>query len=143
MDWLFGANMAVRATAWRAVRGSLCVEPDVHEDLDLGIHLHAAGLRITFDPRLRVGTSGRRIADRFGDYRDYLLMAEAGYRKHRTLVARGSYTRAWLTARVLLGLFPLLRFLYAAHFGRSSGTSTVTALRRLRGRKNPMTPSQT
>jgi hypothetical protein len=141
MDWIFGANMAMRATAWRAVRGSLCLDPDVHEDLDLGIHLYAAGLRIAFDPRLRAGTSGRRIAAGFGDYRAYMLMTEAGYRKHRAVVARGSFARAWLTARILLALFPALRFLYAVRLGRSNGTSAVTALRGLRSRKNPMAPS--
>jgi glycosyltransferase involved in cell wall biosynthesis len=140
MDWLFGANMAVRATAWRGVRASLCAGPEVHEDLDLGIHLHAAGHRIGYDPGLRAGTSARRIADRFGDYRAYLLMTEAGYRRHRTLVATGSYARAWLTARLLLVLFPPLRLLYAVYDGRATGISTMTALRRERGRKNPMTP---
>ena len=141
MDWLFGANMAVRATAWRGVRASLCAGPEVHEDLDLGIHLHAAGLRIAYDPGLRAGTSARRIADRFGDYRDYLRMTEAGYRRHRAVVAAGSYARAWFTARLLLALFPPLRLLYAVHEGRANGTSAITELRRARGRKNPMTPT--
>ena len=130
MDWIFGANMAIRAAAWRSVRGSLCVEPDVHEDLDLGIHLYAAGLRIAYEPQLRAGTSGRRIADRFTDYRAYMLMTELGYRKHRALAARGSYARAWLTTRALLVLYPALRLLYAARTG--------TAPRRLSARKNPM-----
>jgi glycosyltransferase involved in cell wall biosynthesis len=142
MDWIFGANMAIRAASWRAVRGSLCLDPDVHEDLDLGIHLYAAGLRIAFDPRLRAGTSGRRIADSFGDYRDYMLMTEAGYRKHRAIVASGSYARAWLTCRLLLTLFPALRLLYAVRLARSNGTSAATALRRLNGRKNPMAPGE-
>ncbi|MBL7260040.1 glycosyltransferase [Paractinoplanes lichenicola] len=129
MDWLFGANMAVRAGAWQAVRPSLCTAGSAHEDLDLGIHLRAAGHRITYAPGLRAGTSARRIADRYGDYRRYLLMSEAGYAAHRPLVPRGSLIRAWVTARLLLALFPLLRLLFEA---RTNG--------RVPARKNPMSP---
>jgi len=127
MDWLFGANMAVRATAWREVRPALCTDGSTHEDLDLGIHLRAAGRRIAYAPRLRAATSARRIADRYRDYRHYLLMSEAGYSAHRPVVPRGSLVRAWLTARLLLALFPLLRLLFHLRSGR-----------RVRSRKNPM-----
>ncbi|WP_250030145.1 glycosyltransferase [Paractinoplanes maris] len=127
MDWLFGANMAVRASAWRLVRPVLCTDGSAHEDIDLGIHLRAAGGHIAYDPGLRASTSARRIADRFGDYRRYLLMSEAGYRAHRAMVPRGSLVRAWLTARLLLVLFPVLRLLFEL---RSGG--------RVRSRKNPM-----
>jgi glycosyltransferase involved in cell wall biosynthesis len=138
MDWLLGANMAVRATAWHGVRAALCADPAVHEDMDLAIHLYAAGLRIAYDPRLRAGTSARRIAAPFADYREYLLMTEAGYRRHRSLVPAGAHGRAWVTARLQLVLFPPLRLLYAAHLARTTGISTAAALRALRGRKNPM-----
>ena len=43
LDWLLGANMAIRAAAWRRVRPALCTDADVHEDIDLGIHLHGEG----------------------------------------------------------------------------------------------------
>ncbi|MBM2618296.1 glycosyltransferase family 2 protein [Actinoplanes sp. LDG1-06] len=127
MDWLFGANMAIRASAWRTARPALCAAAEAHEDVDLGIHLSAGGGHIAYAPRLRAATSARRIADRYGDYRRYLLMSEAGYRTHRTLVPRGSQLRAWITARLLLALFPLLRLLFEL---RSGG--------RVRSRKNPM-----
>jgi glycosyltransferase involved in cell wall biosynthesis len=125
MDWLFGANMAIRATAWRAVRPSLCTTPEVHEDLDLGIHLHTAGLRIAYEPTLRAGTSARRIANRFGAYRRYLRMSEVAYRRHGRPA-----TRARLTTGILILLFPFLRLLYVLRHGRGRPGTPV--------RKNPM-----
>ncbi|MEU4690849.1 glycosyltransferase family A protein [Actinoplanes sp. NPDC023714] len=125
LDWLLGANMAIRAAAWWRVRPLMCADPGVHEDIDLGIHLHQRGERAVFAPGMRAGTSARRIANRFGDYRDYVLMTEKTYRRHG-----GAHARAWVTARVQLALFPTLRAAYAWGGGSVRGG----------GRKNPMSP---
>ena len=39
--FLFGTNMALRRTAWEAVRGEICLDADreMHEDIDLSVHL--------------------------------------------------------------------------------------------------------
>ena len=39
---LFGSNMALRASAWRTIRSEACLDPadELHEDMDLSIHLH-------------------------------------------------------------------------------------------------------
>jgi glycosyltransferase involved in cell wall biosynthesis len=137
MDWLLGANMAIRADAWRRVRSSLCAGPDVHEDVDLGIHLHGAGERIAFARPMRAITSGRRVANRFRDFRRYVLLTEHTFRRHRGLASRGAYPRAWVTARLEFGLFPFLRLMYAL-----AQTDPWTTLRRDRGRKNPMLPTR-
>ncbi|SDT15982.1 glycosyltransferase [Actinoplanes derwentensis] len=132
LDWLLGANMAIRATAWRRVKPALCTDADVHEDIDLGIHLHQEGSKTVFAAGLRAGTSARRIANRFGDYRAYALMTEQTYQRHRY-----AYARAWIVTRIQLTLFPVLRLAYAFAHPRP-----WTALRGDGGRANAMRPDR-
>jgi glycosyltransferase involved in cell wall biosynthesis len=135
LDWLLGANMALRTDAWHRIRPSLCTGPDVHEDIDLAIHLHGAGERIAFAPSMRAQTSGRRVANRFHDFRSYSLLTEQNYARHRSLASPGALPRAWLTTRVQLGLYPYLRLMYAL-----AQPDPWSTLRHARGRKNPMLP---
>src|SRR5581483_6060207 len=37
---LWGSSMAFPAALWRVVEPGMCVRGDVHEDLDLSMHLH-------------------------------------------------------------------------------------------------------
>jgi glycosyltransferase involved in cell wall biosynthesis len=134
LDWLLGANMAIRASAWRRVRPGLCADAGVHEDIDLGIHLHGEGSATVFATGMRAGTSARRIANRFVDYRAYVLMTEQTYRRHPGRPRPHAYARAWLTGRVQLLLFPSLRLAYALAQPRP------WASLRGGGRKNPMLP---
>jgi glycosyltransferase involved in cell wall biosynthesis len=59
---LFGSNLAMRADAWKRVRGTVHRElREIHDDLDLAIHVEPdQGVR--FDRTLRVGVSARPFA---------------------------------------------------------------------------------
>lgn len=59
---LFGSNLAMRADAWRRVRGTVHRGlREIHDDLDLAIHVEPdQGVR--FDRGLRVGVSARPFA---------------------------------------------------------------------------------
>ncbi|MDH2444603.1 glycosyltransferase family A protein [Amnibacterium sp. CER49] len=58
---LYGSNLAIRAEAWRAVRDVVHREdPDVHDDLDLTVHLGATA-RIRFDLGAAVAVSSRAV----------------------------------------------------------------------------------
>lgn len=59
---LFGSNLAMRADAWRSVRGTVHRGlREIHDDLDLAIHVEPhQGVR--FDKTLRVGVSARPFA---------------------------------------------------------------------------------
>ena len=131
LDWIYGANMAIRADAWRAVRETLCHDRLVHEDHDLGIHLYAAGQAVVFAPELTAATSSRRIRDSPRDFRAYLRMTELGCKRHAVLVQKNAFLRAWVTGRILLVLFPPLRVL---HFLHHRGGRRPAAARR----RNPM-----
>lgn len=58
---LWGSNMAFTRKQWREVRRSVCDRQDIHEDLDLAIHLHRKGYEIAYDGSLRVGVMLKRV----------------------------------------------------------------------------------
>ncbi|MET0589815.1 MAG: glycosyltransferase family 2 protein [Naasia sp.] len=55
---VFGSSCALRRTAWERVRAEVHrVGTDIHDDVDVSVHLGAHGLRVGWDPRLVVGIS--------------------------------------------------------------------------------------
>lgn len=60
---LWGSNMALPRKLWLDVRDDLCKREDIHEDLDLAIHLHEHGYKIGYQANLIVGASMRRVFD--------------------------------------------------------------------------------
>jgi glycosyltransferase involved in cell wall biosynthesis len=81
--FLFGSNMAIKRSAWRGVRGLLCSDNYMHEDLDLAIHLDRQGQKILYKKDLLAGASGRRYNDSFGRFYVYLSMYRQTYLRHR------------------------------------------------------------
>jgi glycosyltransferase involved in cell wall biosynthesis len=60
-DCLFGPNMIIKKNAWEKVKNTVCLKDrDVHEDLDLTIHMkkHA---KIKFDRKLTITTDRMRL----------------------------------------------------------------------------------
>lgn len=57
---LWGANMAIRSSAWKAVRHSCRFGNHLDEDIDLTMHLHKAGLRVKKFSSLKAGVSMQR-----------------------------------------------------------------------------------
>lgn len=68
---LWGSNMAMTASQWRAISKKVHRQNGMHEDLDVTIHLHRAGYMVHYDRRASVGTHMRNLADRDGLW-DYL-----------------------------------------------------------------------
>ena len=63
--FVFGSNMAIRASAWRDIRGVVCRDEadEFHEDIDISIHLFERNHRVVYGPRdggRDVGTPDRR-----------------------------------------------------------------------------------
>jgi glycosyltransferase involved in cell wall biosynthesis len=58
---LWGSNMAITRTSWLEVRGSVCARDDIHEDMDLAIHLNRLGYKIVYKPKLRCGMALKRV----------------------------------------------------------------------------------
>lgn len=70
---LWGSNMAITQQQWRAVSDDVCLNNDIHEDLDLAIHVHDAGFAIVYDPSMRVRAEMRRVTSNRRELWGYLL----------------------------------------------------------------------
>lgn len=101
---LWGSNMAITRGQWQAVQGLLCIRTDIHEDLDLAIHLHRLDYEISYRARLKVGVEMKRVFyDRSALYANMLWWP-------RTLRAHGNWrwVMGWLGAQGLyIGSYPL------------------------------------
>ncbi len=59
---LAGPNMCLTKNIWNTVREKVCLDDKkVHEDVDLGIHLHSVNAQVRFDKNLVMITSSRRV----------------------------------------------------------------------------------
>lgn len=80
--FLFGGNMALRKDAWNEVNKFLCDRRDIHEDIDLAIHLDELGKKVIFDKNLVAYTSSRRMDDPIKDFYKYLGVYKNTYNVH-------------------------------------------------------------
>lgn len=61
-DTLIGPNMVITKKIWKKVRGKVCMDnTQVHEDIDLAIHITKAGGKIRSDDSLIAQCSARRL----------------------------------------------------------------------------------
>lgn len=134
--FLYGANMAMRRTAWRRTRTHVCNQSGMHEDFDLAIHAEETGSRIGFDPSLHAFVSLRRVNATFADFVHYVLLSPRTYALHGRTSQRHMYS---VIALVVLGYFPI-KILYK---GYNETTGKFSLLRALfaptQGRANPAT----
>lgn len=101
---LFGSNMAIPAKLWRKVRGQACSRTDIHEDLDLSIHLHRRGYLIAYRAGLRVPVKMRRVRSERRELWQNLLWWPQTLKIH----GNRSWPLAWLGAGFLYICSPLL-----------------------------------
>ncbi|MET1153146.1 glycosyltransferase [Arthrobacter sp.] len=83
--FLFGSNMAIRRGAWDIIRHEVCLdkEDQLHEDIDISVHLADHALRIQYVPEMITGMSARRLEDSPKDYRYYVTRFERTYSAHK------------------------------------------------------------
>lgn len=58
---LWGSNMAFPTAMWKQVKSKVCLRQDIHEDMDLAIHVHELGYPIVYQETLRVGVYLKRV----------------------------------------------------------------------------------
>ena len=82
--FLFGSNMALRASAWRDIRDNVCrdEQDEMHEDIDISIHLARRGHRVVYGSKMVAGMSARRLDDNPRDYFHYVRRWERTYDSH-------------------------------------------------------------
>ena len=104
--FLFGSNMAIRREAWRTIRPELCSDEDdeMHEDIDLSVHLAQHSFRVAYVPTMVSGMSARRLEDSPRDYAYYAMRFERTYARHSI---RNPALRAPIV--VFLAIYPALK----------------------------------
>lgn len=133
--FLFGTNMALTAAAWQKVRHKVCHIKSLHEDIDLGIHIDRAGMRVLFDKDLIVGMSMRRINDKAVAFYKYLHMIINTYSHH------GIDVRYVVYPNIALGMlvYPGMHLMKRAYDPKTHRISIKKFLQNEEiARKNPM-----
>lgn len=114
--FVFGSNMALRATAWNTIRSEVCLDvaDELHEDIDISVHLQHNGLKVAYLSTMIAGISGRRIDDSPRDYYYYMTRFERTYSRHNV---RNIGVRApmWLG----VALYPALKALRKSYSARN------------------------
>lgn len=90
----WGSNCALPLSVWRQVRGDVCLRIDIHEDLDLGLHLRAGGFRTVYDSQLRVGAMAKRLITEHRKLWAYVMMWPFTLRLHGV----STWPLAWVVA---------------------------------------------
>ena len=80
---LWGSNMALPKTLWKKVESKTCNREDIHEDIDIAIHLNRLNYEIKYMPSLKVGALLKRV------YTDHADLHEHMARWPRTLRSHG------------------------------------------------------
>jgi len=131
--FLFGTNMAVRRSIWEAYKDDFCTRKDVHEDLDMAIHLAQANVSIAYRPTMIAGMSARRYDDTPKDFYRYISFYKSSFEKHGI----ESNTPNFAIATFIFGYFLLkpFRWLYDPVTERFSPKQLI---RPKQARKHPM-----
>lgn len=122
--FLYGANMALRRSAWRAVRPAVCLRSGIHEDFDLAIHMVSLGLRVTYEEQLGAAISSRRADASFVEFWRYTQVSPHTYAEHNIKARWHMYP---VVALAVLGYVPLR----ISRKGYDPATSTFSVARLL------------
>jgi glycosyltransferase involved in cell wall biosynthesis len=95
---VWGSNMAFPKAVWQRMGATVCLRNDIHEDLDLAIHLHRSGCKIVYDRRTKVRVQLRRVRSSRHELWEYLQWWP------RTLRVHGikTWPICWLFGDVLI-----------------------------------------
>ena len=101
--FLFGSNMAIRASAWQKIAALTSHDPEdlMHEDIDLALVLYKNDLEIVYDPTMMAGMSARRLEDSPRDFYNYVMRFERTFKAHGVKSA---------TARIPIFIYLLIYF---------------------------------
>jgi hypothetical protein len=75
--------MAITKDSWQQVKNKVCLRNDIHEDLDLSIHLHHLGYQITYATGVGMNVYIRRLYSDYGKLWGYLLLWPKTLRVHK------------------------------------------------------------
>ncbi len=108
VPFLFGSNMVIRKDAWQSLRDEVCRSKELHEDLDLAVHMMQQHRPICYRSEMLASTSSRRYDDDVVSFAHYMGVYRKTYSIHSIysiapIIATGFYWIGYLT------LYPLRR----------------------------------
>jgi hypothetical protein len=111
--------MALRSWAWQAIRDDVCLdtEDELHEDVDLSIHLHEHKFKVAYSSEMVTGMSARRIDDSPREYYNYVMRFERTYQQHKV---RNIALRAPMA--IFLSAYPALKAMRMSELRKATGT---------------------
>lgn len=108
-DILWGSNQFMPRKLWEDVKYDVCLRTDIHEDLDLAIHLHKKHHKVFFERKVIVSVDVRDISN-YRQARKHMQMWPRTMHVHHKLWAE---LVSWVGYFVILYLYrpfePLLR----------------------------------
>lgn len=113
--FLFGSNMAIRRSAWHAIRDQTCRDAgdEMHEDIDLSVHLSHNGFSVAYVPTMVSAISARRLEDSPRAFAYYVRRFERTYAHHGL---RNPVLRAPML--VFFAIYPLAKTIRAIQHHR-------------------------
>lgn len=106
-QFLMGANMAVRKTAWDKIKDELCNEPHLFEDIDIAIHMLSHNMAPSYIPRMSALVSSRRFEDKPSDFANYIDGHSRTQLHHNVKVPAGAKMAEAVFLMVYFGVKPL------------------------------------
>jgi cellulose synthase/poly-beta-1,6-N-acetylglucosamine synthase-like glycosyltransferase len=114
---LWGANCAVRRSAWRKVADKVMTRGDIWEDFDLSFCLAAYG-RLQFVDGLEVGSSARAVRKSLIDQTRYQFRAVRTFHHHTSLLRTLSFMTLW--SSLYLMFIPVMLDKYLLKLGKTA-----------------------
>lgn len=90
-----GVNLAIRKSAWEAVKSHVCHERQHHEDLDLSAHLALQKRKAIFEPRMVVTNTARQADAKPKTFYHYAISTPRTYHMHGLKSSRYMYAITW------------------------------------------------
>lgn len=88
-QFLYGVNMAIRRSVWRAVEEHVCHKRHLHEDQDLAVHLSKLGYKnVAFTTQLKVSISPRQAGAGPRQFMRYVWSNSQVYTQHHMISRR-------------------------------------------------------
>ena len=103
---LWGSNMALLKSQWEEVKHDVYLDTDIHEDIDLAIHLREKGVKIRYLKSIKVGAELRRVIHDLPSIYDNLMLWPRTFRRHGN--------KRWILG--LIGVYFLLIVAVLVHF---------------------------
>jgi glycosyltransferase involved in cell wall biosynthesis len=108
---LFGSNMALRASAWRAISSEVCRDKEdvMHEDIDISLHLLDHDFKTVYSRKMISGVSARRMHTSISSFHNYMK------RFNNTFEAHPDHSRKRKPEHTLFAIYPAMRTLYPVY----------------------------